>query len=357
VTAKKMESEYKGLLEQAVQQPNTGTPWLPNMTELIVEQFNVLEEELKQEKELNQQLITDANAVVTKCNTDMQTRYAGPVTTKRNKVSAERTAHKECRTVETGDVSKRDVACLSPKYQNTDNPSSTDANIQHYTYHSQAEETQNVEICKANPDYYNNGDSQAWTGTATDFSTDLLTAIKQANECVGYLEQGKACDRQQRQFEADFCMYAQELRDTCKVHTSCYTQAVADRGVTVEDVTKLEAAQKMVWISLQKINCYVSKLSALEQSGTVPTSADIATCTALDPSTDPLNILKPAADPKDDCDESTVTHQPGDAQWKTDEYSSIAAPSPAAWKVDAGRSEKYSEYIEIEPVNGCTYHL
>ena len=155
-----------------------------------------------------------------------------------------------------------------------------------HTHHSQPEEAQNVEICKANPDYYN-GDTKAWTGTATDFSTDLLNAIKQANECVGYLEQGKACDRQRSQFEVDFRMYAQEFRDTCNDHSACYTKAVADRGVIFEDVTKLEAAQKMVWISPQKIYCYANKLSALEQSGVAPTSADIVTCTALDPSTDP----------------------------------------------------------------------
>lgn len=115
----------------------------------------------------------------------------------------------------------------------------------------------------------------------------------------------------------------------------------------------------MVWISLQKIFCYVNKLVDLETKGTVPTTTDISTCMALEPSTDPLNLIKHTQEPEAECDKSTVTYQPGDSQWAKDEGYGSHIPSPApkaAWKVDAGRSEGgYSKYIELEPVNGCTY--
>lgn len=375
VTAKKMESEYRALLEQAVHDPvNTGRPYLPNMTQILVDQFGVLKQELLDEKDANQGLIDAANQVVTDCNTAMTTRYDNKVKPKRAATSADRTAHKECRDTEYAGLGTRDTACISPEYFNHDNPSSTSANMGNYEFHDAGEENDHVEVCKGNQDYYTNpspGDL-AWYGDEGNYGadtgfapgTDLVAAVEQANTCVAQLEHGKDCDVKQINFETAFCLYSEELRDTCADHEACYNQALSDRDATVADVTALEKEQKLVWISLQKIFCYINHLFALQNEQINPTAADIQGCVDLDPTTEPLNLVKTPADAQTPCDQSTVTHQPGDSQWATDEgYNSpsgIPAPPPkAAWKVagsaGAPRSEDYSVYIELEPVTSCNY--
>lgn len=374
VTAKKMESEYRALLEQAVHDPNTGRQYLPNMTQILLEQFGVLENELRAEKDANQQLIYAANQVVTDCNDAMTHRYGSKVVPKRKQTAAARSTHKQCRDTEYATIADRDTKCISPTYYNHDNPSSTSENMHHYENHNAGEEDSTVEICKGNQDYYTNpnpGDL-AWYGAEGNYgadtgfapSVDLDAAIEQANACVAHLEHGKQCDRDQSTFEVTFCLYSQELRDTCADHDTCYAAALSDRDATVADVTQLEKEQKLVWISLQKIFCYVNHLNALQQSGDNPTQADITECVNLDPSTEPLNLIKPAADAKTPCDKSTVTFQPGDAKWAEQEGYGGAIPSPppaASWKLAstpaAPRSEDYSTYIELEPVVACDYHV
>merc|ERR1719201_1942269 len=300
VTAKKMESEYKALLEQAVHDdPNTGSPWLPNMTEVIMEQFTVLKDELLEEKDLNQNLITDANNVVKRCNEVMVNRTRDSVVPLETATSNARSKHNTCRTTEDQQVPDRDVQCVTPLYQG-------------------------ASVCEADQDWYNNGATEAVTGGTFDAETDLLASIVQAGKCVDYREHGKQCDRDQRNFESDFCLYSQELRETCSVHHSCYNQAIADRSVTVENVGELESAQKMVWKALQKIFCYMDKLKNAGLTGQNPTSQDITDCTALEPATDPLDIEKPAPEAETFCDQGPVQFQPGNSQWDTNEYG--AAP-------------------------------
>lgn len=300
VTAKKMESEYRALLEAAVRrEPNTGTPWVPNMTDIITEQFNVLKTELIEEKDENQRLVDAANAAVATCNEVMVNRTRDSVDPLAAANSAARTKHKTCRALETTQVPDRDVQCVPPTYQGTP-------------------------VCEADQDWYNNGAVEAWSGDSFSASTDLNAAIVQAGKCVDYREHGKQCDRDQVNFETAFCLYSQELRETCSVHHSCYNQAIADRSVTVENVGELESAQKMVWKALQKIFCYMDKLKNAGLTGQNPTSQDITDCTALEPATDPLDIEKPAPEAETFCDQGPVQFQPGNSQWDTNEYG--AAP-------------------------------
>jgi len=233
VTAKKMESEYRAILENAVHEDplNTGSPWLPNMTDVIMEQFQVLEGELKEERDLNQNLITAANKVISDCNSAMVNRYDKKVMPKRAATTTARGLHDACRDQEDKDIPDRDVQCTEPQYLDKS-------------------------VCDATQDWYNNGKLMAWpptcgptpahqsactNGRQVGFDldsdeTDLVATIAQAGKCVNYLELGIVCDANQRKFEADFCLYSQELRDTCSTHHQCYTNGVKDKAVTVANV-------------------------------------------------------------------------------------------------------------------------
>lgn len=90
--------------------------------------------------------------------------------------------------------------------------------------------------------------------------------------------------------------------------------------MTAKNVEELEAAQKMVWISLQKIFCYMDKIKDARKTGMNPTAADITSCTSLQPPTTELDISYPTPEPETYCDQTTVQYQPGDSQWAADEY-------------------------------------
>lgn len=96
-----------------------------------------------------------------------------------------------------------------------------------------------------------------------------------------------------------------------------------NRKVTVDDVTELEKSQKMVWTALQKILCYMGHLEGLEKNGVNPTAGDIQGCVDTTPSTTDLDIDKPAAEEKKVCDTSPVEFQPGDQEWKQNEYGKV----------------------------------
>lgn len=258
---------------------------------------------------------------------------------KRTATSNARGAHNACRTQEDKDIPDRDVQCTEPEYQDKT-------------------------VCDADQDWYNNGRLMAWppngpkgftNGPQVAFElesdeTDLIATIAQAGKCVNYLELGIVCDANQRKFEADFCLYSQELRDTCSTHHSCYTKGVADKAVTVANVQELEAAQKMVWVSLQKIYCYMNKLKDAGIAGKNPTAADIQTCTDLQPSKEPLDIDYPAEEPETYCDQTTVEFQPGDARWKSDEYGKAPFTNANIGKVDT-----LGNYVEMESITACSY--
>jgi hypothetical protein len=317
VTARKMESEYRALLEQVVRDPNTGTPYAPNMTAIIREQFDLLQGELFAEKDANQNLVNQANAAVARCNEVMVNETRDTVVPARTLSDNARNTHKDCRTTEETQITDRDVQCVEPSYGSYDG----DPNFAGGT-----------NVCGADQDFYNNGAKQAWTvfggkyneaGDNLAASPDLLATIVQAGACVAYREHGKLCDRNQFNFEEKFCAYSTDLRATCRAHTDCYTLQTTNRGVTVVDVTELERSQKMVWTALQKILCYMGHMQGLEQNGVNPTSADIQNCVDEVPTTTDLDIDKPAAEEKKVCDTSSVEFQPGDQQWRQDEYHKV----------------------------------
>lgn len=391
VTARKMESEYRQLLEQAVRDPNTGTPWLPNVSKLMEEQFLVLQTELQEERTANQLIVNQTNAVIVACNTDMQGKLANEVSELRTATTDARAAHKTCRDEEKRTLPSRDDKCTRPSVLNGDNPSVTaedgpnaekegfasdtksgkawqadgtwGSNHEDFQYHNRADEKETT-VCKGNQDFFAQFEEAAWSGN--QYTADyLVTVIEKANACATLLEHGKDCDKKQKQFEANFCLFSQELRDTCNTHTSCWMAAVEDRKLTLLDINKLEAAQKQVWIALKKIQCYVGHLVDLQENQTQPTLQDIKTCTDLKPDTTALDIEKgdPATWTKAVCDDKEVEYQPGDADWKTAEYANFVywdqttVPGEhfraATWKKDEGRTYLYSKYLELEYVTSC----
>lgn len=313
---KKMESEYRALLEKAVADPDTGTPWAPNMTSVIMDQFNILRDELLQEKDTNQKLIDDANDVIKACNSGMKTRYEKKVLPLRGSVTGLRDDHTKCRGIQSDNLPDREVQCKPPKFANQDNPTVA-------LGHSPGVQ----DLCSADQDFYAESTKTAWTGDKSDYQggVTLSSAIVQANKCVDYLEQWKACNNTQSNFEEAFCEYSLELRDTCSDHDECHADAVVARNELVAKVLALEGEQKMVWTSLQKIFCYMGHLVKLEKERIQPTAADIAACTKYQPTTTPLDIERNKAEDIEDkakCDKSTVEYQPGDSNWRQDEYES-----------------------------------
>lgn len=297
VTAKKMESEYRALLEAAVHKDGP-QQWLPNMTSVIYDQFNLLKTELLEEKTNNQELIDKQNRDVADCNARMATRTTNNVDPLKTATGTSRDTHRACREIERGQVPDRDIQCVSPTYD--DKP-----------------------ICEADQDYYNNGAKEAVSEQSFSADPALPAAIVQAGLCVLYREKGKQCDRDQVQFQANFCLYAQELRATCQEHDTCYDRTMRERSDTITDISALEASQKQVWKALGKIFCYMDHLKALADSNKDPTQADLQGCIDKDIPTNELDITKPDAAPKDTCDLTPVQFNPGMSQWQTNEYGAL----------------------------------
>jgi hypothetical protein len=386
VTARKMESEYRQLLEQAVRDPNTGTPWLPNVAKLMEQQFLVLQNELEQEQSANQLIVNQTNAVIVACNTDMQDSLDNEVSNLKSVTSDVRGQHNACRTVEKNTLAARDENCIRPSVQNSDNPSVTAAdavkegfasdtksgkawigngwgsNHEDFDFHNRSHENQAATVCKGNQDFFAQFAAAAWSGDSYA-SGQLVAIIEQANACATSLEHGKDCDQKQKQFEADFCLFSQALRDTCSTHTSCWEAAVDARKTTLLDINKLEAAQKQVWIALKKIQCYVGHLVNLQETKTQPTLQSITDCTELKPDTSALDINKgdPATWTKAVCDDKDVKYQPGDAEWKLAEYEDFGFWDQNTgshyldkpWKRKEGRTYNYANYYELEKVTSC----
>lgn len=316
-----METQYKALLQSIVDaksldDPATGKPFLPadNFFEVVDEQFNSLLGELSNEKTQNEGLLAQALQNVVDCNTAMETSMDGIVSSEQGAMTIARQYHSECRARENGDIEDMESECgkfdeLSSK-------------------------------CSDNQDWYAASNDASIGGGG---SNTLSAVIAQADKCKDAVtkvsEQSADCDSGQSTFKSTYCSYASRVTTVCTEQNSCYTQQVANHGVTKSSVEDLEKEQKIIYKMVKKVQCYVGKLREAEKNN-MPTQADIADCSSRDPDASSLTITYDDPAPQSACMANTdlgtttwntklggetpgPTNKPGVGSWYNTEFGTL----------------------------------
>lgn len=311
-STKAMEEQYKGLLENIVksgsmQDPNTGTPWLPSAQffTVVQTQFDALKEELKSEKRTNEGLLRDAKAAVVKCNTERKTDFdkTGGVLELLGTMQGLRADHKTCRSEEDTKIVDMTAKCKA---------------------------FDDIEAkCDEDQDWYAKYDGD-------EGDDPLKEIVTKATDCKLAVDDTTAkaaeCDTAQGDFEASYCTYAKSLKSVCDTHSSCYTTGESNHNKLKKSVDALEKEQKAIWRMVGKVECYLKVL--LDATVTaMPTQDDINTCSSTPIDDSPLSIddaLDTIA-PKDACmnngalgndpnDLATASFRPGFESWYNAEY-------------------------------------
>lgn len=311
-STKAMEEQYKGFLENIVksgsmQDPETGTPWLPSAQffSVVQTQFNAMKEELKEEKETNEQLLRDAQAAVVSCNTVRKSGFdkSGGVLELLGTMQGLRADHKTCRSEEDTKIVDMTTKCKA---------------------------FDDIEAkCDEDQDWYAKYDGD-------EGDDPLKEIVTKATDCKLAVDDTTAkaaeCDTAQGDFEDSYCTYAKSLKSVCDVHTTCYTAQESYHKKLKESVDTLEKEQKVIWRMVGKVECYLKVLLGATATA-MPTQSDINTCssTPIDDSELSIDDALDTIAPKDACmkngalgddpnDLATASFRPGYDSWETAEY-------------------------------------
>lgn len=293
-TAEDMEEFYRSMLEQAVksQSLDDQNPVVTNKGYLdkVEEQFGLLEDELKTEKGLNQKLVTDTRQTVQNCNSARGAGFAGEngAVSLKGKMSDARNTHEGCRDTENVYITQMETNC--GKFQG-------------------------AQKCSTDQEWYETASFQDVVAKAVVCKQNVSAVATKAADC----------DVKQGVFEKKFCVYASKLETVCSEYDSCYTAAKSAYEVVEADVKEIEDSQKLVWLILQRVRCYIDALETVDATSK-PTEDMITNCKAGSYSADILTIeYKPLPD-RDLCldhpdvkDEPTA-NKPGSVGWEAQEY-------------------------------------
>lgn len=288
-----LEKTYRSLLENMIKNPNDQA-YAPNTgyMEAAQQQFTFLKNDLLAQRAENQQLIDHANAQVAKCNTVANSFFNAPdtgINSLLSKANNARTVHSDCRVVEQDKI---------------------DA----YTASKGDFDGQNSAGCTSEQDWWASTEDGVGTFNA------LVEAGVLAHEDKGIKEKQEAqCDKDQGAFEEAFCKYGALLDRTCEDHGVCYQAKLESRQDIQPTVEELETSQKLVWKMVQKVECYIGKITLAAKQN--PTAADLKECTDLIPKAGELTINYVEPDGPMTCDISPAGNKPGSAGWMNQEYS------------------------------------
>jgi len=294
-TAEDMEEFYRSMLEQAVksQSLDEQNPVVTNKGYLdkVEEQFGLLEDELKTEKGLNQKLVTDTRQTVVSCNAARGAGFAGEngAVSLMGKMTEARNTHRTCRGNENTFITQMESNCA--KFQSATK-------------------------CSNDQEWYDSDTFQHVVDTAV--------VCKQNVSAVG--SKAAECDVKQGLFEKKFCVYSSTLETVCSVYDTCYSASESAYNVVEADVKEIEDSQKLVWLILQRVRCYIDALETVDATSK-PTEDMITNCKAGDYSAAVLSISYLDLPPRQLClthadvVEEPTSVKPGAGGWEDKEYS------------------------------------
>jgi len=312
-----MEDQYRALLQNIVssgsmQNPETGKPWLPSQDFLTVveQQFTALKDELKNEKSQNEGILAQAHQNVVDCNTARKTAFdaAGTgVVALQGAMQTARGTHSTCRNGEDSDIADMEDKC--------------------------AQFDALASKCDENQDWYAQYNDAS---IVADASNTLQTVVAKATACKGSVDTVTAtaaqCDADQTAFKKSFCDYEKHLSAVCHTHNECYKLQTSNLATSRASVEALEKEQKTIWRMVGKVECYLSKLVAAGVNS-MPTQADITSCSSKTIGDDELTITYKDPVPEDKCmdnaalngDLASPTNRPGQQGWYDHEMAGLTA--------------------------------
>jgi len=332
VTTKRMESEYKAMATALINKqvdPATGNPFnapadMGRSTDsegpfhYVKEQFNMILLQLNTEKQTNQALIDGAVGKLNTCNSNKDTHYeeAGGVTDKKSASDTARGVHSTCRQTEHTDISARQDSCGRFVANAVCN-----AHQGNYSFFTKGVATNA---------YLNNNDGSNWDAA---IPAALEQTVREAKECKSELATelvtAAHCDLQQAAFENAFCAYATKLQETENTYEECWYTMKNYYDNVILGVTSLEEEQKLIYQTVQKLNCYVTKMNANFKN---LTNAIIMTCedppigtrtgeSYVNQANHTLYLTKTAAPAKEPMDMSDLQYGwVGQSTWQQHEY-------------------------------------
>lgn len=307
-SAKQMADSYGAILQQIVDHkslvdPETGKPYTPPpvVMETLADTFATLEQQLVNERDLNQGLVNTSYDHVVGCGTTRTTDFEGTggVDELEGSMENAKKAHDGCRDEEIAHENTQKTEC--GKFDDL------------------------VATCQKDYKYFTSYSKNA-EQTAADSLTQVLAQAGTCEDAVDKLaDKAESCDGKQETFEHAFCAFANKLERVCKKYESCYEASKADWNSVNTSVHALEASQKIVLKMLKKVMCYITTL-AEATADKMPTQADIKKCQELgSPAGDSIDTSKldityttpPELVP---CDTLPGAHKPGTGKFAGKEY-------------------------------------
>lgn len=308
-----MENQWKGLLEKIVKSgslndPATGNPWMPSKSLILdpVEKaVGEMEEELKEEKGLNSNIMKSHADAVRACIASRDTALDGEVKGLKNHMQAVRVNHATCRTSEDSAINTMETNCG------------------HF---------EGLQKCGFEQDWF-----AQYSETGTGGLADVVDA---AVTCKGNIattsDKAAECDGIQSAFAGAACNFGNKLRETCAAYDTCYSKQTGNWDQASASIQKLEAEQKIIYRMLGRIRCFLNVLYDKVNNGEVPTQADIDACVGATVTDEPLDVsYDEKATTKYDCagaphpavaDETAyfaAGYGPGDSNWYSAELGTM----------------------------------
>jgi len=303
--ALQMESNFEKLAAEAVrtgQTPSLGTEALNAVNAALT----TLEDELKTEKIANDAAMVGANDQCANCNQQQKAAFDKEVGVEAMKSAVEqaRDKHAKCRHTEDPNCGDEKTKC--------DEQDSYAKQAHGAGPHCPCEAFSTAETQKHCLEQ-----AVVWGTTYNTELGDKITACDGAKEVAEKV--AKVCDHDQTTFEMAFCSYEVSLTTTCQIHSTCYEDAVLNRGIVMANLKTKEASEKIMWKSCKKVRCYLDMLDA-----TQVTQEGFNACKQQEDDTGHLDVVYPDAPAKEVCDTTPVTTVPGDKAWDEAEYAKLA---------------------------------
>lgn len=308
-----MVDQYQALLQNIVssgslQDPKTGTPFLPSNDFLsaVKKQFDLLKEDLKEERDTNQDIITNALGHINNCSSARETSFVG-VLQLAGTMRTLRDTHETCRTGENTAIASMEDECK--KFDAISDK------------------------CSDNQDWYAAFDDPSIK--VEEHGNTLASVTSQAVVCADKVDaattKAQECDQAQGNFKDGYCAYEKSLTEVCKTYNECYDSQKENYETSKASVDSLEKEQKTIWAMVGKVECYLQVMTDAVVTN-MPTQADITGCQQLQPDTSKLTIDYGTVPNKDKCatnsalgsdprDLASPQLRPGLASWFDGEFS------------------------------------
>lgn len=185
-------------------------------------------------------------------------------------------------------------------------------------------------------DQYFKDMTQYWV-QANDSYFDLKGKYESAQSTLSSHE--KNCTSQQGNFETSYCAWHTSASDAIDYYQDCWSKANKTFHALRDGVLKMEMQRKTEYNSVRRMQCMLAFFLDSAKRGGNATSK-LEACKHQTVNTSSLDLQNTTAASMDDVSSlGNLSLKPGDADWQTQEYSSIAVPSMLA-KVQDCPSQK-----------------